>query len=517
LKLGMSSFARFGAWSLLAQAIQVGGALLLSVFIVRSLGEEGFGELSVLRQVAAALVTVSGLALDRTLLRYLPELHLRASGSRARRFFLTSLFVRVLAWAIIGGVFVALSPQLSAVFHLDDPKLVLLTVACALAFSIYVHFRAGAIASFSTRAVAGASVLSLLATLALTLYVLNRGASVEGVLLASALGPLLALPLLAIPSLRGRIVGAAADAEPEAGEPESIPVGTQAGAFRRRVFRYTSIFAAIAVLNHIVHSQTEVLLLGHFRSVQEAGFFQLGFSFAQRVIDFLPLALWEVSMAGFSRIAVEDPKQLVGAVHTYLKLLYLGVLPVGTLGIVFSGSIIRFLYPEAMAPAIGVSQAYFFIAQVAAVGAPLGMIVYAREKMGAALRAYLIFSVLNVVLDFALIPRFGIHGAVAALAAGKFAAVYFMGRIALREMPEIRIPLRFIFRTAAACSPLAIWFVIEPTAPSFFVLCGAGLGAMLLLLLSFRLFRVLDSEDCELLRSTGLPGSAILPRLLGGG
>ena len=69
-------------------------------------------------------------------------------------------------------------------------------------------------------------------------------------------------------------------------------------------------------------------------------------------------------------------------------------------------------------------------ATVAAMGAPIGMIVYARNRTASALKAYIVFAIVNIGLDAILIPRLQLPGALIGLGTAKFVAVLLMSRIA---------------------------------------------------------------------------------------
>ncbi len=502
----LAAYAKSGAWSVLAQAVQVLGALVLSVVVVRSLTTEEIGVLSLARQLTAAVTVIGGLALERVLLRFVPELVERDGAQAAVSFVLRTLAVRCLGWVVLAGLVYGASDRLEDLFGAGFAFPARVGVLTALVFSIANHLRAAATARFATAQVAVASAVGSALTLALTVIVLEGGYGVSGVLVAAAGGSAVGLSFLIPAAFRRSEGGTVETAGDERGELSlSDP----------RFLRYATPFFAIAVLNYAVHSQTEVFFLGHWWGPESAGWFHQGFAFAQRLIDFLPLALWEVSMAGFARIAVREPERLAPALRAYLVLLYLVLLPLAAFGVGFSRAGIILLYGEKMAPSIAVSQAYFAIAAVSAFGAPIGMILYARERVGAALGAYVVFATVNLGLDAALIPRLGLTGAIIGLGAAKLLSVALMTALAVREVGPLPVPSGFLLRAVLASTPaLLAWPVggVEDGPVRTIVLLVICLA---LVWLAFRWLKVVGAEEAALIRRTRLPLRGVVLMALG--
>jgi O-antigen/teichoic acid export membrane protein len=397
------------------------------------------------------------------------------------------------------GLVVLLGEWLDAFFKEDLATYAAVGAATALVFSVHNHVRGCATARFATRRVASASALGTVVTLVSTVMLLREGWGITGVLLGSAAGMLIAA-LFMLPSVIARESGGALEAGvSQAGDTRGIRL------LERRFLTYALPFGGIALLNYVVHSQTEVFFLARFHGPESAGFFQLGFLFSQRLVDFLPLALWEVSMAGFSRIAVRHPERLPDALHGYLTLLYLVIAPVACLGVAFSVSAIRMLYTDAYLPAAIVSQAYFCMAAFAAFGAPVGMIVYARERVGGALRAYALFALVNVGLDLLLIPRLSLWGAILGLGLAKLLAVLLMARLAWEEVPDLRVPWGVIAKAFAASSPVLLWMLVQDRWTQPWQIVLGGIAALLLVLVTYRGLGVIGARERDLIAGTRLP------------
>ncbi len=482
------------------------GALVLSVVVVRSLGTEEIGVLSIARQLTAAVTVIGGLALERVLLRFVPELVEREGAEAAVSFVLKTLIVRSLGWVVLTGVIFAGSSALESAFGEGFAMPARVGALTALVYSMNNHLRAAATARFATERVAFSSAVGSIATLTLTVVTIAKGYGVIGVLVAAAGGTALALGFLLPAALRRSAGGRVETAGSGRGEFSLL---------EPRFLRFAAPFFAIAVLNYAVHSQTEVFFLGHWWGAEAAGWFHQGFAFAQRMIDFLPLALWEVSMAGFARIAVREPERLGPALRAYLVLLYLAILPLAAFGVGFSRAGILLLYGEKMLPSVVVSQSYFAIAAVSAFGAPIGMILYARERVRAALGAYVVFACVNLGLDAFLIPRFGINGAIVGLGTAKLLSVAMMTAIAVHEVGALPIPGGFLSRAAIASTPALLAWPLGRYWTSPAATFGMVVGCALLVWVAFRVLRVVGVEEAALIRRTRLPMRGLALRIFG--
>lgn len=503
----LARYARSGAWSLVAYAVQIVGAIVVSVAVVRALSTEEIGVLYLARQFTAGVVAISGLALERTFLRFGPEIVQRVGGGPAVRLLTQVLAIRLIAWMPFPVLAWLARDPLTSVFGDGVGTATWVGVLTGVSYSLYAQLRAAATARFATDAVALSSITIALTTLAATLFALYVGAGIEGVLVAAGVGLLVGCLPLTRPAFDRSRRG-----ELEAGEDDGSG-GVRIG--DRRFVDYAWPFALIAILNHAVHSQTEVFFLGYWHGQEAAGFFSLGFTFAQRLVDFLPLALWEVSMAGFSRIVTRSPGELGRAVNGYLVMLYLVMMPLAALGVAFSPIGTLLLYGEKMMPAAPVAQAYFAVALVAAAGAPFGMVLYARERTRTVLGVYVVIAVINLGLGVALVPSMGISGAVIALCVAKIVSVGLMFRLVRRELGAVDWPGAFLARAFAASAVVLLAWPLSLAVPSWFGAIGCFVLSVAALVLTFRVFGVVGDTEADLVRGTNLPAADFALRLVG--
>lgn len=492
------TYAAAGIWSLLAHATQLVGSVVLSVVVVRMLTVEQLGELALGRQLTALLAVAGSFALERTLVRFVPELAEKGAPGAARSLVLSLLRLRLLVGVVVAVAVVVSRETVAGIVGISDPVVVTVAAVSALGYSIAAHVRGAANAWFASRRVAQAAVLSVTLTFVATLLALRAGYGV--------------LMILAIAAL-AMVVGAAWSWPAALG-----PGGPRGGATARdRLVGYTAPFAVIVLMNQLVHSQTEVFFLGRLRGPEDAAYFQYGFVLAQRLIDFLPLALWEVSMAAFAREDTAGERDLREVAYRYLRITYVAILPVAAIGVVLAPALVDLLYGPKMQASVVVAQAYFVLGALAAFGAPMGMILYARESTGLVLRLYLVATVVNLGLDWWLVNRYGISGAIAGLAAAKLLLVATMSVAASHRIGGLSVPLGTILRAGAACLVVLAWWWVNPGLTGLWGVLGGLAFAGIVVVVLYRLFRVVAPEDGRLLASAGVPGGGLLARLVTSG
>jgi O-antigen/teichoic acid export membrane protein len=492
------AYAKAGVWSLVAHATQLIGSVMLSVIVVRMLTVEALGELALGRQMAALLAVVGSLALERTVVRFVPELAECGEPGAARRLVLSLFRIRLLAGAVVAALAILLRGPLAVLVGIQDPGVVVVAGLGAIGFSVAAHLRAAANGWFESRRVAQAAVLTAVLTLVATVLALRSGYGV--------------LTILGIAAL-AMLVGAAWMWPAAMGPGGSVGAVTE----RSRLVKYTVPFAIIVLMNQLVHSQTEVFFLGRLRGPEDAAYFQYGFVLAQRLIDFLPLALWEVSMAAFAREDTAGDRDLREVAYRYLRLTYVAILPVSAIGVVLSPALIDLLYGPKMEASVFVAQAYFLLGALAAFGAPMGMILYAREATGLVLRVYLVGTVLNLGLDWWLVSEFGLSGAVAGLAVAKLFLVVGMSVLAARRIGGLSVPTGTILRAFVASAAVLLWWLVNPGLDGLWGVLGGLVFSGLVVIALYRLFRVVAPEDGRLLASTGVPGGGLVARMVTGG
>lgn len=489
------------AWSVASRAGRFLLGFVSSIVVVRGLGDHDYGVLSAVRSVLMFVVLCAGFGTGQTLLRFLPALRVGRAGDSARTLIRRVVWVHLIVWLIM----VALSLLLrGTIENLLNAPGVGMFVALAIGLCIFEILFAliGNIlnAAYDTARLSVAAFVSHLCYIVLVIPLLRAGWGVPGVLVAAAAGNALAC-VIVWPRLR-----AATDwgSDPS---PASITGG--------RFWRYSLPFAAIGVLNLVVWRQSETLLLAHFRSPEETGYFDLAYRLPQTILEFVPGTVWPLVMAGMSEAFAREPSRLVDAMGRYYRMLFALCTPICVIGAALGARAVSVLFGAPMEPAGVPTQLFFVIFTVSFLSTPLSMALYVLERTSVNLVIYLILAIINVGLDLIMIPRFGVPGAMVpvAIAIAAQPVLYFFA--VRRFVPGVSIPFGFIGRCLAASAPAVLGAVVLHLVGGAAGLAVAACFSAVAVLVSYRIARVLDAGELDALGALPIPMAGRLARFLG--
>jgi O-antigen/teichoic acid export membrane protein len=480
-------------WALVGRAVRFAAAIVTSVVIVRALGVD-YGVLALVRVTMAFLALPAGVGMGQALLRFLPELVVTTQGHGGRRLLVTGLLVQLGAWTILTlGVFFA-GDAFDAFFHTDISGYLLLATFLLLVGGLRGFFDSALTASYEMRLLAILGTVGSLVQLAATWVLLEAGAGIPGVLLATAIGEL-------VPAIGAMRRAFAVFREPaEAIQP-------------RRLFGYSLPFVLLSVLNMITWKQSEIVFLGHFHSAEIAGVFDLAYKLPQQLLDFVPEAIWPLILAAMSESYTKNRHRLRELIDLYYRLLFLIVPPLSIFGIVLGDRILVILYGQEWASAGIYCQLLFAIFSLSFFGTPLSMAIYVLEKSWANFLLAFLFAAINVGLDLILIPRYGLVGAMIPVAIA--IAVSPIARwFTLRAfVGSVSIPWGFIGRAYLVSSPLLLLVPFRGWITSLPALAVAGIAAAGIVFVSIRVFGLLSARERALIARSQLPMKGTLLRL----
>jgi O-antigen/teichoic acid export membrane protein len=489
-------------WSVFARSGRFILSLVSSVIVVRGLGDYDYGVLSLVRTFLTFSALIAGAGLGQALLKFLPTLRVARDVMGARRLVRIVVTVQIVVWILLlAGIYLA-RPVWESVFRFEQYDGIGNLVFAAVLMSIFELFFSMIAqilnAHYDTKRLGLAALINHVVMIALLVVMFRVGAGVLGVLIAGAAGNLAACLLLVGHTARHFT------AREEAAKP--------GGVTGRRLARFALPLGAIGVLNMIVWRQSEVFILAHYRSAVETGYFDLAYRLPQTMLEFIPLTVWPIIMAGFSEVYEKNRDQLVTAIDMYYKVLFLLIAPVCVFGVTFGGKMIPVLYSQAMAPAAVPAQLFFVIFTLSVFSTPLSMSLYVMEKSHVNLLIVLLLAGTNIGLDFILIPRYGVPGAIIPVALVIAVSPLLYKAALARYLADARIPFRFIGKCFAASLPVLLLLPLVTRVQNIFQLSATAAAGVLLLVLSFKRFKVLGADEVRLLE--GIPGAVRLLRFI---
>jgi O-antigen/teichoic acid export membrane protein len=246
---------------------------------------------------------------------------------------------------------------------------------------------------------------------------------------------------------------------------------------------------------------TETFFIGFYLGPSAVAIYDLGFSSTLLVITFIPMALQTIFASGLAEAYVKDPDCLPRLVKSLYKVLTLLSLPVAAFGAFFAPSAVVLFYGREMAGAGWIASAFCVIHLLPLIAIPLSMAIGAKEKVKEFLPLLYIRVVVNVILDWVLISRFGIPGAIAAIILTFVLTFPLRLRYIRNFLGGFHFPVWFFLRFVIVCPLVAggLWFFTPPES-LLWLFVAAGVYFLLLALL-FRFTPFIRHSDVAELRS----------------
>jgi O-antigen/teichoic acid export membrane protein len=477
-------------WMLLSKIVLFAVYFGISVIAVRTLGSAQYGVYSLCKNLSEYLVVVCGLGLNAALIRFLPELEISRNRAGMIRLLRRAFALQALAAVICGLALQAALPLLNRVFKVSFGHLLLLTAILVAAVVAKGFANDTLTALFRSRDVCLLGIGQGLLWVAL-LYVGMRFRPEVGTVLAAQAVSFAVAALAGFALLVAHVRGLRWRSPPQ-------------GIGRARVLRTALPVMGGSLIRMLMDKYTEVFFLGAYFSSQVVGIYDLGYSTPAIVIGLVPTAVQSLFLSGFAEAYTRDPNCLPRLVNACYKGLILIAVPLAAFGVFFAPQAIVLLYGEGMRAAGPVASAFCVFHVLPMVSIPLSMAITAREKNLDMLPMLVLQVCLNLTLDIALIPHFGMAGAVAAVYGTYALTIPIRLRVVRRLIGGIYFPTGFLLRIAAPSLILAGVPALLAPRLSLPALLGLGCAYLVAGAVCLRLFRLIHSADLRDFRSLGI-------------
>lgn len=462
----------------------------LSVLTVRLLGPAEYGRFVLARSITEFLVILCALGLDVALLRFIPELVESRNKAGLKRFLLRVFALQQIAAVAAVAVLLMGQSLLERAFGVSFSG-ILWPAGILLAATIFKDALNNAlIALFRARALAILSFINGALWLGLLVWLLGRNPSA-----ATAIGVQAASLLIVYSAgliLLARLVRRLHWRSPPQG------IG------RHRTLKLSLSVMLNALLRMLMLKYTEVFFLGIYFTPTIIGYYDLGYATPMLVLTLVPAALQTLLTSAFAQAYARDPHCLGRLIDSVYKLTILIVLPLAAFGVFFAPRGIVVLYGLDMAPAGPVAATFCVLHVLPLISTPLSMAITVKEQVVRMLPYMLLQVGINLLLDWALIPRFGIPGAIGAVAGTFLLTIPWRLRAVRSILGSIHFPTAFFLRhllgtglLAAALSPLA-------SRLNLVGLMLTGCAYLVCYLLLTRALRLVRPSDVADLRALGM-------------
>ncbi|MBU8923160.1 MAG: polysaccharide biosynthesis C-terminal domain-containing protein [Bacteroidales bacterium] len=481
------------SWNIFARVARYLAGPVSYIIVVRLLGSYNWGMLSVLKTLSGFALIIVMIGGGNAVLKFLPGI--RVSGgmdtfkSNLKKYFI----IQMASWCVVMVMTWIFRDRISAIYMVQDGgfSLYLMVAVGLVIFKVGISMISNTLQSwYETRRLSIVIALGNAGYLIIMMLLLKAGMGIAGYLLAGAIIDLLMTAAL-FPQLAELV--------------KSCPAGGGNPPALSQMMKFSLPFIVTGFLNQIIWRHSEVLFLGKWIGMEASGYFGLAYDIPQMALEFVPLTIWPIVMAGTSEIYSRDSGRLPEAVDLYFRLLFLLVIPVAAMGFAFARPLVPILFGIEMLPAAKFTQLFFVVFSYSFLYTPLSMALYVMEKSWVNMIVLALMAIVNIGLDIALIPRYGIWGAFIPVVIVLFLEVVVFN-IAVRKIrKDIRTPVGFILKCYGAAAPVACLAITASRWDSIPALAIQMIVGIVLLIGGFRFMKVLGAREKELIMSLPVP------------
>ncbi len=194
---------------------------------------------------------------------------------------------------------------------------------------------------------------------------------------------------------------------------------------------------------------------------------------------------------------------------------FVHVIPIAAIGVLFGDRIVPIVYGGGMAPAGPIARALFGVTPLLFLTAGVAVGMLAIGKPWAGIHLSVLTAAINLGLDYLLIPRFGIAGAIAAVLMTALVSAFLFLRFYRTDLGAGLVPWRYLGRCILASAPLLVLLPVRSSLDSMAALAAFAPAAGLLVLIGMRVSGVVGQQERTLLRASGFTMARRLADLLG--
>jgi O-antigen/teichoic acid export membrane protein len=285
----------------------------------------------------------------------------------------------------------------------------------------------------------------------------------------------------------------------------AVPRGSECSgdlppALQRRLNSYLLLTGVTLLLALATNRTVEMVLLKAWASAEDVAYFAVAGSLTKGAVDLLAGGMSAVLLPAMSRRYGESGRSGVQTMYVNSARLYwlLG-LAVAGLGLTVCEGLIHLLYGHRWDAAIPIVQWHLVIAGFTVIDGAAAAALAALERQGDRLRALAATLVVNVATGLALIPHFGLYGALCSWGLTQVCDVLLSLR---RVAPHVQTPLPFaaMRRMALACLlATGAGYVVAESVHLDLAFLGGGLTFVICYLSLCLVLRTLSAGEIEVM------------------
>lgn len=452
--------------------------VVVTIYVARALRPELFGIYSLALSIAFLLLTFTDLGINATLVRYVAYAYGKRDYELVRGYIRGLSKLKVfLVLAVSVALYISSDVLSIYVFHkppLSNPLKVASLFILFFSLSGFVVAIFNAFNNFKPNLVR--SLVYEFSRLFFIVMLVSVGLSVTGALLGFVIASFFALTALLVLLLK---------------KYRSLVFGSIKPIQRKRVVRFTS-YLTIGSITWVVFAYVDSVMIGMFLPAEEVGHYRAAYNIIGAIAGLvsIPTVMFPV----FVQLEGRELKNAFNRVFKYTAIFSFPIV----FGLIHLGKqLIGFVYGNDYLPAVPVLYVLSFLILRSALGF-WGVIFSAKEKPEYPVYISFFAMILNIILNYFMILRWGIVGAgIATVVSNVFSwvALAYLSKIMFNVFPRVGHLVKPLV------SSLIMFYVISQFKTSslfeggLVVLIGAVTYFAILLL-----FRGLIKEDFEYLR-----------------
>ncbi len=251
--------------------------------------------------------------------------------------------------------------------------------------------------------------------------------------------------------------------------------------------------------------QLNSFMLGYFGLITENGWYGAASKIATAVIlpSFLIVKSFYPTLSKFFTFSKEKFQKTW---NYLIKSMILLAIPLVIGGITLSSKIISFLYGSAFAPSIPIFQFLIFIVGIGFLNFPYSVILIVAEKQKNNFELIMAGAIINIILDFFLIPLYGVNGVLVAMTIASLIVLFStIVLVKYQNQTSIFVFNKRIVKTTiiSSFSTLIMYFVIScPLLFRFNIVLLFFIGVFVYFFVLFILYRIFFKINLKFLFST---------------
>ena len=247
----------------------------------------------------------------------------------------------------------------------------------------------------------------------------------------------------------------------------------------------------VTILNY-----TDSIMLGFMKSKAEVGYYNAAYKIIWLLLGFAS-AYFDAIFPLISKFYTSSLAKLELLLNYTVKLMIGFSLPLAVGGTMTARSIMNLIYGNRYDDGIIAFQLLVLAVPVISINTVFVWALLGCDRQKRCLKVIILQAVVNVSLNFLLIPAWGISGAAIAVIAAQSVGIFFYFR-AFREVVYIEIFRQFL-KPAAACLLMVIFLYFSQIIYSFNVFFSIFGGALIYLLMLL-LLKAITQEDYMVLK-----------------